>query len=60
MSRTDLPSPRRSAGYQAIIARNELIRRLKCNGTPDAEIARRYGIGPSTVGKIHVGNTGRR
>lgn len=49
----------RSAGYTALIARNEQIRRLKRTKT-DAEIAAIFEIGVTTVGKIHVGNTGRR
>lgn len=52
-------SKRRSAGTQAIIARNELIRRLRRQGVSDEEIARRYDIGVTTVRKIFVGKSGR-
>ncbi|BAK66865.1 hypothetical protein SLG_21900 [Sphingobium sp. SYK-6] len=51
---------KQQAGIEALLARNETIRRLKRQGVPDEDIARRYGIGITTVGKISVGNTGRR
>jgi len=43
--------------YRSAIARNEDIRRLKVAGVPDAEIARLFSIGITTVAKIHVGRT---
>lgn len=45
-------SKRRSAGTQAIIARNELIRRELRSGTPADVLAARYKIGITTVGKL--------